>query len=354
MIVDERAPVLIPDAELGFPEGTTPAQALLSILETASRLLRARSATLLLPADRSLAFGADRDFKEGRLELSQGIIVDTDEARAQEVSRRCVSGQPLLIDEGAALLLPNALGALLLEAPDLRPETAPLKLPLAQALAAFAASTASWASQVAQAEARAEAEQRAHRELRLECAQLRELSEIDELTGLRNRRFFTHHLDHEVSRYRRYGHPLTLALIDLDHFKQVNDRYGHAVGDAALRYVAERALETMRESDVVARIGGDELAVLMPDTPLTGGARAAERLRTAMESTPFEVDGSRIDVTLSIGVAGIEETGLGEPAAFFKAADEALYLAKERGRNQISVMRDSRIPAVLDELTPRP
>lgn len=343
MMRDEEK-FVIPEPELGFPEGSSPREALLSILEATRRLFGASSLTFFVLVDELEPFGSEDALVEGRLQLGSDVTLDIDEARCEAMARRCAAGLPRLVDEEQLLLLPTAIGALALEAPTVASETAPAQLPLAQSLASHAASTLSWARQLVDAEGRAAEEAAAQQKLRLECARLRELSEIDDLTGLRNRRFFTRILDHEVSRFRRYGHPLSLALIDLDHFKGINDTYGHAVGDEALRYVAARANETMRESDVVARIGGDEIAVIMPDTPLSGGARAVERLREALVTTPFEPEGSRVGLTLSIGVAGVEETGLGESKAFFKAADDALYVAKERGRDQIAVMRDSRIP----------
>ena len=154
------------------------------------------------------------------------------------------------------------------------------------------------------------------------------MARTDTLTGLLNHGAFHQRLEEEVARAARYGHPLSLALLDIDHFKLVNDRHGHRAGDAALRLVAELIRTNAREIDVVGRVGGEELAWLMPECLLPDAMAAAERLRAIIASTPLSDVGL---VTASLGVADL---GDGRSAAdLFGMADAAMYRAKEAGRN---------------------
>jgi diguanylate cyclase (GGDEF)-like protein len=145
----------------------------------------------------------------------------------------------------------------------------------------------------------------------------------DALTGLFNRRHFDERLSEEIARSHRHGNALSLILIDIDHFKRLNDQRGHAVGDAALREVAMRMRSMLRREDVVSRIGGDELAVIMPDTPIEQAFDKAERLRMSFAAAPVAVP-----VTLSCGVCGL--MGDMSAEAFLKCADESLYRAKQQ------------------------
>jgi diguanylate cyclase (GGDEF)-like protein len=154
----------------------------------------------------------------------------------------------------------------------------------------------------------------------------------DGLTELANRRQFEEALANEISRSERFGGMLALILADLDDFKQVNDRYGHQVGDDVLRAFADVLRETVRDIDLAARYGGEEFAVLLPQTDLAGAERLAERLRERMEIRLVEPSSdSPFSVTSSFGVASFPEAGT--PAALFAAADEALYRAKSAGKN---------------------
>ena len=160
----------------------------------------------------------------------------------------------------------------------------------------------------------------------------------DPLTGLLNHGAFHERLEEEVQRSARHGRPLSLALVDIDHFKQVNDRHGHRAGDETLRTVAGVARDHARETDVVGRVGGEELAWLMPDCELPGAAEAAERLCSFLATTPMAHPGQ---VTASIGVAELEVDG--SAGDLFASADAAMYRAKNAGRNRVRVSQASRV-----------
>jgi len=154
----------------------------------------------------------------------------------------------------------------------------------------------------------------------------------DELTGLANRRQFLTHLESEVARSRRTGTPLAIVLADLDDFKRVNDTYGHEVGDQALVTFAEILRTTVRDIDLPVRLGGEEFAVLLPDTDLAGAIHLAERVRRALETTSTPTLGVRIRLTASFGVSCFPTT---ESDALLAAADRRLYDAKRLGKNRV-------------------
>lgn len=156
----------------------------------------------------------------------------------------------------------------------------------------------------------------------------------DHLTGIANRRAFFDAAELELERCKRSPRDLALILFDVDHFKRINDTHGHPAGDAVLRHLAELLTTTFRQVDVVARVGGEEFAVLLPSTSLHGALGVANRLRQLVESRPVEVDGVRIRCTISGGVAMMEDS-IGGLDALIKRADRALYAAKESGRNRI-------------------
>jgi diguanylate cyclase (GGDEF)-like protein len=161
---------------------------------------------------------------------------------------------------------------------------------------------------------------------------LARLARTDPLTGLLNHGAFHERLDAEVGRSARHARPLSLALLDIDHFKGVNDRFGHRAGDEALRTVADLLRSQARENDVLGRVGGEELAWLMPESDLAGAEEAAERLRSFIAATPIARVGS---ITASIGVAELHLDG--SPGDLFGSADAAMYRAKEAGRDRVRV-----------------
>ena len=166
-------------------------------------------------------------------------------------------------------------------------------------------------------------------------ARLEELSSRDGLTGLYNRREFETRLREETQRARRYGKPLSVMLLDIDHFKNVNDRYGHQAGDETLIAVADLIRLSARPMDAVCRYGGEELAVILPETDATGAGIVDERIRASVaESLTTTPQGDEIQVTVSIGFATFPQDGDTGPG-LVKAADEALYAAKQEGRNLV-------------------
>jgi diguanylate cyclase (GGDEF)-like protein len=156
------------------------------------------------------------------------------------------------------------------------------------------------------------------------------LATTDSLTGIANRREFTSILEREVVRVQRYGKPLSLTMYDLDNFKRVNDTFGHGVGDAVLQAVTRLVKESIRGADVVARWGGEEFMVLMPETDLQAAGKASEKLRLAIAAHNFD---TVRNLTTSFGVAAFEPQD--DLNSLLKRADDALYLAKAKGRNRV-------------------
>jgi len=155
---------------------------------------------------------------------------------------------------------------------------------------------------------------------------------FDALTGLVNRRHFLERLDGELHRSARFGLPCSLAILDIDRFKSVNDQYGHAAGDAVLRTFAQTLGQCLRSSDLAARFGGEEFAVLMPQTSVDGATELAERIRVAVQNTPVSGEGDVLRVSVSIGVA---QWSGENPEQLIARADNAMYAAKSAGRNQV-------------------
>ena len=156
----------------------------------------------------------------------------------------------------------------------------------------------------------------------------------DDLTGLVNRRRFIEALDAEIERARQFGSPLTIVLADLDNFKQVNDEFGHHGGDVVLRAFADLIRSHVRDVDVSGRIGGEEFAILLPETDRAGAARVAERMRGSLNAVTIAVsDGHAVRAASSFGVAELEADQSGDE--LLRAADAALYRAKDEGKNRV-------------------
>ena len=159
------------------------------------------------------------------------------------------------------------------------------------------------------------------------------LAAVDSLTGLFNKRHFDEVFGKEVSRADHAGQPLSLIVLDIDHFKRINDTFGHPAGDAVLKHVAGVVKSQIRATDTLCRVGGEEFALVLPQTPQLLGAQAAELIRAAVEHSVCDVAGTPIPATLSLGVA---ELGRGEaPEGLYQRADERLYAAKHGGRNRV-------------------
>jgi len=172
----------------------------------------------------------------------------------------------------------------------------------------------------------------AYKELEQTNDKLKKFSFEDELTGLYNRRFFSVRMGEELSRYRRFNHPLSLILLDVDDFKSINDDLGHAAGDETLREIAQLLMKHSRGINVLCRYGGDEFAVLLVETPRAGALLYAERIRRALVDYPF-AHGRR--VTASFGVASLPEDVDTSTEDLVRAADDALYSAKRVGKNLV-------------------
>ena len=169
--------------------------------------------------------------------------------------------------------------------------------------------------------------------LRQKIDQLRADADLDSLTGLANRRRFRVALAREVERWRRYRVPCALLMLDIDHLKSVNDKFGHPVGDIVIRQIAQTLKEVSRDNDTAARLGGEEFALLLAGVDLSRAVAAAERLRAVLGSKPVEGVGN---VTVSIGVAGCPENATSE-RVLYSASDSALYVSKNSGRDRVSV-----------------
>ncbi len=173
---------------------------------------------------------------------------------------------------------------------------------------------------------------------------LRDLSRTDALTQLHNRGYWEECLVREIGRVRRTKQPATLAMFDIDHFKKINDTYGHQAGDAVIQAVADTLRENSRTTDIPGRYGGEEFGVILIDTEASPSLIFAERLRAAMEQCEVVYEGQAIQFTISIGIAGLGED-MQEAAQWLQAADGALYEAKHAGRNRVVTYRADMEPA---------
>jgi len=176
--------------------------------------------------------------------------------------------------------------------------------------------------------------------LRIALVENRKLSTTDDLTRVASRRFFSKHFPREVERAARYGRPLSLILCDIDYFKNANDTLGHAGGDEILKQFGARLQQSLRRGvDWVARIGGEEFAVVLPETPYDHALDVARKLRAGVANTPFKVHARDVDVTASFGLCGLDRVPVGERKLadqVLKVADAALYRSKNSGRNRVT------------------
>src|SRR5215471_16437925 len=160
------------------------------------------------------------------------------------------------------------------------------------------------------------------------------LTTIDGLTQIYNKRYFLETLEREIARSHRYRRSLSLVMFDIDHFKKVNDGFGHLAGDYVLKHLAQTVRSKIRREDCFARYGGEEFAIVLPEIDGANAVPFAEKIRQIVEKTEFKFENTRIPVTISMGVAAIDAE-LTEAAALIKRADERLYEAKASGRNRV-------------------
>ncbi len=187
------------------------------------------------------------------------------------------------------------------------------------------------------------------RELEVERKRLRTESQSDALTGLFNMRYFRLQLIEEFSRSQRYTRPVTLLMIDVDHFKAYNDRNGHPAGDIVLKEVSRILIRNVRGTDVVARYGGEEFVVLLPETPLEAGLNVAEKIRRAVEEHHFPFAGTKTGdrITVSIGLASYPDVRVNSDQDLVESSDKALYTAKRSGRNRVCSFSAESGPSVI-------
>ncbi|MCJ2165390.1 MULTISPECIES: GGDEF domain-containing protein [unclassified Pseudodesulfovibrio] len=178
------------------------------------------------------------------------------------------------------------------------------------------------------------------------------LTTHDDLTGLPNRRWFFERLDEEVDRALRYDSKLSLIMVDIDHFRKVNDTFGHPLGDLALAEVARLLAANIRTSDIVVRYGGEEFMIIIPESDAEQAAVVAEKLRVVIEVNDISLEGPQIQVTISCGVADLKSVRPGKGSirdALVLAADHSMHRAKENGRNQVLIhipKNDKHLPLV--------
>lgn len=166
--------------------------------------------------------------------------------------------------------------------------------------------------------------------------QLANMALFDSLTGTLSRPAFFQHADKEFSRSKRYYRPLSVIMLDIDHFKRVNDQYGHQAGDQVLQIFTEACQEVIRNTDLMGRVGGEEFALLLPDTPIKAAYNLAERLRERINKYPYLAGEMLIEITASLGVAELQHAD-DTFKALLQRADEALYNAKHSGRNRVKL-----------------
>jgi two-component system, cell cycle response regulator len=166
------------------------------------------------------------------------------------------------------------------------------------------------------------------------------LTIIDGLTEIHNKRYLLEFLDRELARCERRRSPLALVLFDIDHFKRINDDFGHLAGDAVLRQLAAFVRDKVRREELFARYGGEEFAVVLPETPCESAVAFAERVREAVAAQTFEFDGRTMPITISLGVTDTAGAEVPRPEELIARADKALYRAKNEGRNCVRVWAD--------------
>jgi len=181
-------------------------------------------------------------------------------------------------------------------------------------------------------------------ELALANAELQRLATIDPLTGVFNRRHFFNTAKTELERARRHGYPTSIIMLDLDHFKQINDQHGHLVGDLVLQAATQYILSNIRTIDILGRLGGEEFAILLPDTSLSNTKEIADRICSVIASQPVPAGNKMISISASLGVTSVEGMVATGVDMLLDQADQALYAAKHAGRNKVVIWADTKVP----------
>ncbi len=196
------------------------------------------------------------------------------------------------------------------------------------------------AQEIFDLEARVEQLERENVDLIMKNRVLAEVSARDALTGLYNRWYVMEKIESEMNRSLRHGSPVALLMLDIDHFKRINDSFGHAAGDNVLRSFGQVLRDSCRVYDVPGRYGGEEFCIILPETRVGNTTAVAERIRQRLAASRFDVGADQVSITASIGIAGMDsvaDDGLVTSAALIERADRALYSAKHRGRNRVEV-----------------
>jgi diguanylate cyclase (GGDEF)-like protein len=313
--------------------GGPPGQVLRRLLAAGVDLVGGTSAVLLVEPELLPVLDGLVDIVTGRTALGGGLELVCSGPEADQLRDWADAESPVLSDDRTAILVPLPGGGLALHGADPRVLADPAQVHALQVIGDLVCAVATSARQLTEAQQRTVALEETRRRLREQNSLLRDLAVVDELTGLHNRRFFERRLAHEMDRFERYRHSLGLVLFDVDLFKRINDGHGHPAGDEVLRQLARISQAAVRRVDILARWGGEEFAILLPETGCEGASIVGERLRAAVEQAEFLIDGVRIPVTISLGVAACEGAWVGDSAALVRASDEALYRAKQQGRN---------------------
>lgn len=313
-----------------------PQDAMASVLNAMAGLSGATLAQLAIPQHRARGFLSSYDEEPTRIILGPTAQIVWDEALLER-ARVSEDDTPRLRTAEGLVWFPIRSGAILLHRTSLESLDDEFIHRTLCVLAYQADTIERYTCELHESQCRIEAQERLHTQLLERNMFLRERAMIDELTGLYNRRFFERSLAHELERFHRYGHSLGVILINIDHFRELNDTYGHECGDLVLRHVAKVLRETVRTADLVARYDSVQMVLLMPDTDLAGSQILAERLRARIESTPFDIEGKRLVVTVSVGATAVEGHFNGSLEQVLQVTDAALHLAKSEGRNRVHV-----------------
>jgi diguanylate cyclase (GGDEF)-like protein len=317
--------------------GSTPRSALTQGLGLLRELSGGRTAALLVEERVIAALGTPLERTLGQVELTAHTRLLCRGLEADAIRDWAGSSAPVVSLEGSDLILPTQRGGVKVSEPIPGVLSDVNRNAVLHLLADLCQGLAAWATDVAEAHQRASALEETRLRFQEQNMLLRELAVVDELTGLRNRRFFEGRLQYELDRVERYRNPLGLVLIDIDHFKVVNDTLGHPAGDLVLQRLAALAQCLVRRVDLLARVGGEEFALLMPNTDERGAFTVAQRLLDRIRDAVFEAGGRDLHLTVSMGLAVALPGWEGDPARLFRAADQALYRAKLDGRDRIVV-----------------